>query len=194
MKQFSIYPPLTTTELRPGKLLIAEPLLSDTNFTRSVILLCEHGEEGSLGFVLNHPTDIQLNKLVHGMPSEGPAVFKGGPVQTDTLHMLHRIPGRLGHGKKIANGIYWGGSFDDLHNLSTSSDCDDADVRLFLGYSGWAPGQLEAEIKEGSWLVTDANPDILFGTCHENVWKKAIASLGRKYAHLAHIPTDPQLN
>lgn len=194
MKQFSIYPPLTSTELRPGQLLIAEPLMNDMNFTRSVILLCEHGEEGSVGFVLNNPTDIQLNKLVQGMRADGPIVFKGGPVQMDTLHMLHRIPGALGHGKKIANGIYWGGSFDDLYDISTSNDCDDADVRLFLGYSGWGPGQLENEIKEGSWLVTNATEDILFGTCHDNVWKKAITLLGRKYAHLAHIPTDPQLN
>lgn len=194
MKQFSIYPPLTGIALKPGQLLIAEPLMNDMNFTRSVILLCEHSEEGSVGFVLNQPTEIKLHKLVQGMPANGPIVYKGGPVQTDTLHMLHRLPGALGHGSKIADGIFWGGSFDDLHDLSTRNNCDDADVRLFLGYSGWGPGQLEDEIREGSWLIAPANEDILFGTCHGDIWRKAIALLGKKYAHLAHIPTDPQLN
>jgi len=194
MKQFSIYPPLNIKALRAGQLLIAEPLLNDMNFTRSVILLCEHGEEGSVGFVLNQATDNKLGNLISGMPANGPLVYKGGPVQPDTLHLMHRIPRHLGQGKKIADGIYWGGSFDELYDLATQKDYNEADVRLFLGYSGWAPGQLEEEIKEGTWLVANVTEDILFGTSYENIWKKAIASLGKKYAHLAHIPTDPQLN
>jgi len=194
MKQFSIYPPLNIKALRAGQLLIAEPLLNDMNFTRSVILLCEHGEEGSVGFVLNQATDNKLGNLISGMPANGPLVYKGGPVQPDTLHLMHRIPRHLGQGKKIADGICWGGSFDELYDLATQKDYNEADVRLFLGYSGWAPGQLEEEIKEGTWLVANVTEDILFGTSYENIWKKAIASLGKKYAHLAHIPTDPQLN
>ncbi len=194
MKQFSIYPPLTIKEPKAGQLLIAEPLLSDMNFTRSVILLCEHGEEGSVGFVLNQATDIKLGNLIKGMPSGGPVVYKGGPVQPDTLHLMHRVPHQLGGGKKIANGVYWGGSFDELYDLTTDDNYNETDVRLFMGYSGWAPGQLAQEIKEGTWLIADVTENLLFNTSYEDVWKQAIASLGRKYAHLAHIPTDPQLN
>ncbi len=194
MKQFSIYPPLELKAPRPGQLLIAEPLLNDVNFTRSVILLCEHGEAGSVGFVLNHSTDIKLKNLISDIPTNGPLIYKGGPVQPDTLHLMHRVPSHLGEGKKIADGIYWGGSFEELYDLATNKNYNEDDVRLFLGYSGWAPGQLEDEIKEGTWLIANGTEDIIFGTDHENIWKAAIATLGRKYAHLAHIPTDPQLN
>ncbi len=194
MKEFSIYPPLTIKAPKAGQLLIAEPLLSDTNFTRSVILLCEHGEEGSVGFVLNQATDIKLGNILSGMSISGPSVYKGGPVQPDTLHLMHRLPGQLGGGREIARGIHWGGSFDNLYDVTTSENYDEADVRLFLGYSGWAPGQLEQEIKEGTWLIANADENLLFNTAYEDIWKQAIALLGKKYAYLAHIPTDPQLN
>jgi len=194
MKQFSIYPPISLTELKAGQLLIAEPLLNDANFTRSVILLCEHGEAGSVGFVLNQATDTKLGNLVHGVPGKGPVVYNGGPVQPETLHLMHRLPEQLSGGKKIADGIYWGGSFEDLYDLTTGDSYNEADLRLFVGYSGWAPGQLEEEIKEGTWLIANATEDLLFHTNYEDVWKQAIALLGKKYAYLAHIPTDPQLN
>ncbi len=194
MKQFSLYPPSATKAPKPGQILIAEPLLNDANFTRSVILLCEHSDEGSVGFVLNHPTEIRLGDIIDGLPSGGPTVFKGGPVQPDTLHLMHRVPHYLGQGKKITNGVYWGGSFDDLYDLATNKPVKESDIRLFLGYSGWAPGQLEDEIKEGTWLIADASEDMIFNASNDELWKLAIASLGRKYAHLAHIPTDPQMN
>jgi putative transcriptional regulator len=194
MKQFSIYPPMNLKAPKAGQLLIAEPLLRDMNFTRSVILLCEHGEEGSVGFVLNQATDIKLGNLIKGIPSNGPVVYKGGPVQPDTLHLMHRVPRQLGGGKRIADGVYWGGSFDELYDLAAENSYVESDIRLFMGYSGWGPGQLEQEIKEGSWLIADVSEHLLFDTAFEDVWKQAIASLGRKYAHLAHIPTDPQLN
>lgn len=195
MEQFTIYQPFSVKELKAGQILIAEPLLSDANFTRSVILLCEHGEEGSVGFVLNQATDIKLGNLLKDLPKgSGPEVYKGGPVQPDTLHMMHRMPYLLGEGKEIAAGVHWGGSFDDLCSLSSGISFDKGDVRLFMGYSGWAPGQLEHEIKEGTWLIANATEDLLFQTSYADIWKQAIGLLGRKYAHLAHIPTDPQLN
>ncbi|MCF8451351.1 MAG: YqgE/AlgH family protein, partial [Taibaiella sp.] len=79
-------------------------------------------------------------------------------------------------------------------DLTTSDSYNEADLRLFVGYSGWAPGQLEEEIKEGTWLIANATEDLLFHTNYEDIWKQAIALLGKKYAYLAHIPTDPQLN
>ncbi len=193
MKQFSIYPPIQSVVPKPGQILIAEPLLSDTNFTRSVVLICEHSEEGSVGFVLNQATEIKLGKLIEGMSMTGPSVHSGGPVQTDTLHLLHRKPGLLG-GRDIAPGIYWGGSFDDLYELTQNHNYTEKDIRLFLGYSGWGPGQLEAEIKEGTWLIADATEDLIFDTQNDDLWKQAISLLGSNYRYLAHIPTDPQLN
>ncbi len=194
MKQFNIFPPAATTQPKTGNILIAEPLLNDPNFARSVILLCEHGDEGSVGFVLNHATDLTLNDLVPDIYASHISIYEGGPVQEDTLHMLHRAPGIINGGLEVVKGIYWGGSYDELKEVVWDDNSGKSTVRLFKGYSGWAPGQLENEIKEGTWLIANANDQLLFDTKTEDVWKKAIELLGKKYAYLANMPTDPQLN
>lgn len=194
MKKISIYPPVQYKKPKAGQLLIAEPLLSDDHFTRSVILLCEHSSEGSVGFVLNQKSDYKLHDLLTDFITNGPTVYKGGPVQKDTLHMIHKAPHILGAGMQIAKDVYWGGSFDEIKQIASSGVDIENDLRLFLGYSGWAPGQLEDEIKEGTWLLANATEDIIFGTSHKDIWKKSISLLGKEYAYLAHIPTDPQLN
>ena len=194
MEQYNIFPTTTVSDLTTGQILIAEPLLNDPNFTRSVILLCEHSDEGSVGFVLNQVTGHTLKDLVQDLHSGDIPIYQGGPVQADTLHMLHRLPGSIHGGMEIATGIHWGGSYDELKELVWTDSCDPTGVRLFMGYSGWGPGQLENEIKEGTWLITNATQALLFDTEPHDVWKKAIELLGRRYAYLASMPTDPQLN
>jgi putative transcriptional regulator len=178
---------------KAGNLLIAEPLLNDPNFVRSVIFLCEHGPEGSVGFVLNQPTDYTLQDLLPELYVSSLNIFQGGPVQTDTLHMIHRVREITG-GLQITNNVFWGGSYEVLKDMIWRNSFEPSEIRLFVGYSGWAPGQLEAEIMEGSWLVTDVNEDLLFETDPDEIWKKAIGLLGKKYAYLANIPINPQLN
>jgi putative transcriptional regulator len=176
-----------------GKLLIAEPLLNDPNFSRSVIFLCEHGEEGSIGFVLNQATSFTLQDLLPELYVSHMSIFQGGPVEADTLHMVHRIneiPGRL----EIAPGIYWGGDYEVLKDMIWRNTFDPTDIRLFIGYSGWAPGQLDREMREGSWLVADTPPEFIFETDPNDVWKNAIGLLGKKYSYLANIPTNPRNN
>jgi putative transcriptional regulator len=176
-----------------GKLLIADPLLNDPNFARSVIFLCEHSPEGSVGFVLNQPTEYTLQDLLPELYVCHLNIFQGGPVQGDTLHMLHRmahIPGSL----EVAKGIFWGGSYEALKDMIWRNNYEAADLRLFMGYSGWGPGQLDKEMQEGTWLVADVNDDVLFEASPDELWKKAIGLLGKKYAYLTNIPIDPQLN
>lgn len=185
---------LTNVELlSAGKLLIAQPFMSDSTFARTVVFLCEHGDEGALGFVLNHPTDVNVGDLLPDMYAPALNVNHGGPVQLDTLHVLHRIPENIG-GIEVRNGVYWGGSFDRLQETINLNGCSDTDVRLFVGYSGWSPGQLEDEMKEGSWLIADVSQDVLFETDADNIWEKAIYSLGSEYSYLANMPADPSLN
>lgn len=180
--------------LKSGVLLIAQPFLADSVFTRSVILLCEHSDEGSLGFVLNKPTDLNLEDLLPDIHAPELIVKQGGPVQLDTLHLLHRMEAALG-GTKVNEGVFWGGSFEILQELIHNKTLDNPDnIRLFLGYSGWSPGQLEGELKEGSWLITDPTPDLLFDTHPDKLWEKAIYDLGNDYRYLLNLPKDPQLN
>lgn len=185
--------PQDVKELKAGKLLIAEPFLADPNFARSVILLCECGAEGSVGFVLNRPTELTLNDLLPDLYAEAPNVSQGGPVQLDTLHMLHRIPEMLG-GNEVTKGVYWGGSYEALQDMVSQHMYHEGELKLFLGYSGWSPGQLEKELEDGSWLVADIDPEILFETEPNMVWRKAIELLGKDYAILANMPLNPQLN
>lgn len=185
--------PVNDKKLVAGNLLIAEPFLADPNFCRSVILLCEHNEEGSVGFVLNRPTQLTIGDLLPNLATKWLNVGQGGPVQLDTLHMLHRIPSMLG-GNEVARGVYWGGSYETLEKVVYDDSIHDIDLKLFLGYSGWSAGQLEKEIEEGSWMVVDSTKNILFETDPETMWKSSIRLLGKEYAYLANMPLNPQLN
>lgn len=193
MDFFSLSKPVNTKTLAAGQLLIAEPFLADPNFSRAVILLCEHGEEGSVGFVINRPTQLSLGDLLPELYTPTLGVNQGGPVQLDTLHMLHRTPKLFG-GNKIGNGVYWGGSYEALQEAVLSNSYEPVDLRLFVGYSGWSPGQLEKEVQEGSWLITDISQDILFETESKDMWKNAVKLLGREYTYLANMPLNPQMN
>ncbi len=177
----------------PGKLLIAEPFLADPNFARSVVLVCEHGDEGTVGFSLNRPTSHTLGDLLPDLYTPLLPVFQGGPVQLDTLHMLHRTPIAFG-GTEIADGVYWGGSYEALQESVQHNSYQPIDVRLFVGYSGWGAGQLEKEMEEGSWLVANVSPELIFETDPDKLWRKAIESLGDEFAYLVNLPINPQLN
>ncbi|RYE23766.1 MAG: YqgE/AlgH family protein [Sphingobacteriales bacterium] len=180
-------------EIATGKLLIADPFLADANFSRSVVLLCEHGEEGTVGFVLNNNTDIIIGDLLPEISAATLVVGQGGPVQTDTLHMIHRIHDVLG-GNKVVDGVYWGGSYETLQAILAGNSYDNDKLQLFVGYSGWSPGQLQEEIEQRSWIVTDFAPHILFETDTDDMWKAAIISLGKDYEYLINLPINPQLN
>lgn len=176
-----------------GRILIANPFLADTNFSRAVVLLCEHGSEGTVGFVLNRPTDLTLSDLLPGLYTPLLSVFQGGPVQLDTLHMLHRTP-ELYEGIEVAPGIFWGGSYDALQESITENTYQPVDLRLFVGYSGWAAGQLEAEIESASWIVAESDEALLFEMDNDDMWRRAVESLGNGLRNLANLPISPQLN
>lgn len=193
MDFLNIHKQADVKDLKAGQLLIAEPFLGDPNFSRVVIFLCEHSDEGSVGFILNKPTDLALGDLVPEIYAPSLMVSQGGPVQLDTLHMLHRIPARLG-GNEIIDGIYWGGSYEAMQDMIRDNNYDPNDLKLFLGYTGWSPGQLEKEVKEGSWLISGMSPKLIFETQAKQAWKDAVKSLGKEYQILANMPLNPQLN
>ena len=193
MEFFNDKRPMNKQQPAAGKLLIAEPFLADPNFARTVVLLCEHGDSGTVGFILNRSTDLTLGDLLPELYTPSLMIYQGGPVQMDTLHMVHRVPLSLG-GNSIAEDIYWGGSYEALQEMVQNDAYNADDMRLLVGYSGWSEGQLEKEMEEGSWLVTDATPHLLFDTRPEDIWKEAIKLLGKEYAFLANMPLNPQLN
>lgn len=177
-----------------GRLLISEPFLPDPNFERTVVLLCEHNEEGSFGFVLNKPSILKVNEVMEELANVDNLVFVGGPVQQDTLHFIHRNAS-LENAVEIVERIYWGGAFENLMLLLETRQIAASDVRFFLGYSGWGPGQLEEELDQDSWIVCDYVTDqLLFDTGSDIMWRKALENMGGRFSMYSNYPVDPRLN
>ena len=178
-----------------GRLLISEPFMNDSNFKRSVILLAEHSQEGTLGYVLNHQSEYKLSDVLPDIAYSEIPVYVGGPVANNTLHFIHRCPDKIEGGVEIWDGIYWGGSFDKVKELVATFQITENDIKFFAGYSGWTPGQVENEIEEDTWIVANKfNPEIVFTHDEQNIWREVVISLGQRYAHIANFPEDPALN
>jgi len=178
-----------------GDLLISEPYLPDPNFERTVILLCEHDENGSFGFVLNKPAQPSLAELVEEVGSFDAQVYIGGPVQQNTLHFLHRSPIHLKGDREILNKIYWGIDFENLLTALNTHQVGESDLKFFVGYSGWSPGQLMDELKAKSWIVLkNATPEMVFEVDANELWKEALKTKGGKFRVISNYPTDPRLN
>ena len=178
---------------KQGRILLSEPLLSDTYFKRSVVLLTEHSDKGAVGFVLNKPVDLPLNEVLADFPDFNAQVYIGGPVAKDTIHFLHTLGELIPNSVHVMDNIYWGGDFDSLKELINEGIVEPAQVRFFLGYSGWSPNQLEGEIEENAWLVTRVESEKIM-SADKNIWKKTLDELGKKYKVWANFPENPAMN
>ncbi|MBC7744679.1 MAG: YqgE/AlgH family protein [Flavobacterium sp.] len=177
-----------------GSLLISEPFMLDPNFKRSVVLLAEHSPDGTLGFVLNQRSDFLVNELMLDCHTCLFPVFIGGPVDNNTLHFIHRCYDKL-EGIEIRDGIYWGGDFEKLKKLINDNQIQLHEVRFFVGYSGWGNEQLENELLQNSWLVSNEySADAVFAEDEEHLWKELVISMGPKFAHIANFPENPMWN
>jgi len=181
-------------DIAPGTLLISDPFLKDPNFARTVVLLCEHRQEGSFGFVLNKSFNQELGDLIKDAEGLRFPVFDGGPVQKDTLHFLHQRPDQISGGIEVIDGIFWGGDFEEVLSLLKEKKLDKNDIRFFLGYSGWGEGQLSGELNEKSWITREADKRFVFNMSTPQIWKAALKDLGGEYSQMINYPTDPQLN
>ncbi|MDH4058810.1 MAG: YqgE/AlgH family protein [Cyclobacteriaceae bacterium] len=177
-----------------GRILVSEPYLPDPNFERTIILLCEHNVEGSFGFVLNKPSMANIGDVMEGLADFDAPVLVGGPVQQDTLHYLHRCA-EIENAIHVIDNIYWGGDFDNVKFLISTGQLSNSDIKFFLGYSGWSGGQLEAELEEDSWIVSDKfDHNLIFDTTPKEMWKKALEIMGGRFSIYSKYPQDPRMN
>jgi putative transcriptional regulator len=138
---------------------------------------------------------LLLKDLLPECPEAVHPVFIGGPVGNDTLHFIHRCYDRMNSGAEIGEGIYWGGNFEALKLLISNNQIAENEIRFFVGYSGWGEGQLNNEIEQNSWLITNSyNPELLFINDDENLWKEVVIAMGPKFAHIANFPENPMWN
>lgn len=177
-----------------GRILIAEPFLNDTYFKRSVVLLTEHNNEGSVGFVLNKPVEISVSEILEGFPDVGAPVALGGPVQTNTVHYLHTMGNVIENSVEVLPGIFWGGEFEAVKKLLMLGQMGAREIRFFIGYSGWRPHQLEEELEQRAWAVADIDPARVMQTSEQSSWQKALEELGSKYRIWINTPENPGFN
>lgn len=180
-------------EVTKGTLLISAPFLGDI-FKRSVILITEHNEEGSVGFIINKSTDYKLHEVIDDFPEFDAPVYAGGPVQQNALNFIHRSNVYLEGAFEISNGIYWGGNFEMLKLLIENGSVDPEDFKFFLGYSGWSPEQLNNEIRQNSWYLKKSTEENIFDQDPGKLWSKVLKSMGNEYSIISTFPDDPSVN
>jgi putative transcriptional regulator len=177
-----------------GRLLIAEPSISnDSSFNRSVVLLTEHTSDNSIGFIMNKPLSFTIKDLIPEINCDF-VVYQGGPVEQDNLYFIHQIPEEIPNSIEVGKGIYWGGNFKSLVNLLNNQKIDSSNIRFFLGYSGWAPNQLNDEMTTNSWFCLENKYANILKEENNSFWKNHLLEIGGKYKLWANTPSDPKLN
>ncbi|MEI6816053.1 MAG: YqgE/AlgH family protein [Bacteroidota bacterium] len=177
-----------------GKLLVSEPFMFDQNFGRSVILLCEHTLEGTVGFILNKPTEVTVNDAIEDFPEFDGNLYYGGPVQTNSLHFIHTLGDKIPGSLEVVKGIYWGGDFEVLKLLIDTKQIRNDQVRFYAGYSGWEPNQLKKELKEKTWIIADVNSQYPFAEDPLHLWRDVLKGMDEQFSVMSNFPEDPSLN
>jgi putative transcriptional regulator len=170
------WPPAPIRELSQGKFLIARPHSGGPVFGESVLLLLDHGFGGALGLIINQPTGIELARLlpdVEALRGRSDRAFFGGPVEGHRMMLLFRSDDPPAESRRITRDIYSTGNFEALRAVVGSADRESR-FRVYIGYAGWAPGQLEAEVARGDWLIAPSDARAIFDMDPEKVWREFI--------------------
>jgi putative transcriptional regulator len=179
---------------RKGSLLLAEPFMDDPNFKRSVLILCEHNENGTFGLVLSRPLELVLGDVMPDLEYFESRLYYGGPCEQNTMHYLHRYGKLIDDCVNLGNGIFWGGHFEQIKQYILSGDIKPEGIRFYVGFSGWDPQQLNTELDEQSWLVAENTYDYVFSNETDNLWRTILNDLGGDYRQIALYPENPNLN
>lgn len=189
---------MSIAKLQPekGRILISEPFLGDPNFTRSVVLLVEHNEEGTIGFVLNHAVELSLADVAVDNNLPDIPLIKGGPVELNTIHFIHDLGHEIENSFEVKKGLWWGGDFDQVLKILEEEDAKKDHFKFFIGYSGWAPGQLDGELEGDAWIVSTigAREALSQVVNSQELWKQTMGRLGGEFSILSNSPLDPSWN
>jgi putative transcriptional regulator len=181
-----------------GTLLAAFPDMLDPNFMHSVVLICQHSEQGAYGMITNRATKLAAKDLLPDHPTLGSSsfpVFLGGPVDHSTLQFVHVVPDQIPGGLSLDGKLWLGGDLDALGAyVKAKPRAALKRVRLFLGYSGWSAGQLEGELSSGSWLPAPPALTAIFGEAGETTWRRVVRSIGAAGEGLEQQPPDVSWN
>ncbi len=182
-------------KLKPmkGRVILSEPFMLDANFKRAVIFLCEHNEEGSYGFILNHVLSANLSELINGLDRNDFIISYGGPVHPDNLYYMHDQGERIDDSQELFPGLWFGGNFEQILSLINDKIINSENIRFFLGYSGWTEDQLINEMETHSWITSEFNPKDLLAI-DKQLWKNTLNKMGKQYELVSNFPSDPSQN
>jgi putative transcriptional regulator len=181
-----------------GTLLAASPDMLDPNFMHSVVLMCQHTDQGAYGVVVNRPSGQNTDKVLsdHPLWSQAHAeLYFGGPVSLNQLQLLHSAGERVPGGIEVLKDVFLGGDLEAAARWWLDEEIPArAALRLVVGYSGWGAGQLESELQRGSWLPAPGASELIFMEDSRNIWRAVLRSLGGDAAGMENLPPDPHWN
>ena len=185
----------TGIKAKSGKIIISAPFMHDFFFGRSIVILLEYNDEGSMGLIINKPTELFVSDMIDGFPRVSIPLYIGGPVQTDSIFFIHNRPDLIDDSMKIYDNLHWGGNFKQLRTFIAEGLIQPNEIRFFLGYSGWEAHQLDNELKTGTWIVANKlSFKSIMNTDANILWHNTIKSLGNKYLHWLNFPENPEDN
>ena len=179
--------------LQKGYLLVAQPLLIDSYFDRSVILICDHNKNGTIGLQINKISNQNLKTFTTKI-SLNEKVFLGGPVDKD-IFFLHKKNITCNKSIKINSDLFFSRNINYLNNLIENKEIKKDQFKLFFGYSGWDKGQLQEEVNENSWIVIPKfDINIIFSNDFKNIWKDVLQKSSKRHKMFSNYPINPRLN
>lgn len=179
-------------KIKKGTLLLAEPFMQDSCFKRSVILICEHGTEGTIGLMINKPTIFKVNQIVQNFPHIDTFIYDGGPVEKDRLNFLHAYNDLLSDAFHIHDDVFWNGNFEILKTHIKDKKILPQNILFFSGYAAWDFEQLREEVNEKSWII--CNIDYPIFKANQYLWKDILQKMGGLYKLMAEYPENPSNN
>jgi putative transcriptional regulator len=180
--------------IKAGDILIAKPFLQDGHFKRSVIYMCEHNDNGSMGFIINKNHGMVLRDVFPHLKNGNFSLFEGGPVSSNQLFYTHTLGKLLPESIPIKDNVYWGGNFFELCTMIESNKVLPHQIRFYIGYSGWDKQQLNEEIKNDMWFHKQADYTKLMDVTTQEIWGKELIKINSGYCAFANYAFDPSLN
>lgn len=176
-----------------GKLLVSKPTLYDDFFHRSVVLIVEDNDAGTLGFILNKSLEKPVSNFISTIHKDN-EVFEGGPVNQKNIYYFHSRPDIIENSIHLFDNYYWSGIFKDIKDAVNAEKITKDEIKFFLGYSGWEKEQLHEEVNNKSWIVMKDNSINLLKKWDHNLWQRQLEKLGGENLIWINTPKDPMLN